>query len=351
MKLLLHVARICNEIIFGTKKGENMMTLKQIYSWIGLIIGAIILAIIALTSWYTVDESDQAVVITFGKADEGITEPGLHFKLPWPIQSVEKLSKETFSLNFGYDPEQAENADVVRMITGDENILQADLVVQWKIVDPAKYIFNSNDPQQILYNATSASLRSIIGSSTVDEALTDGKAEIENQVLDLLISVMDDYEVGIAIQDVKLQEVDLPNEEVRQAFMKVTDARETMNTKKNEADKYRNEIFEEAQGEKDAIISRAEGDKIERVEIARGNVAGFNALYNAYKNDPEITRSRLVLETLDEVLPNANIYIMNDDGNTLKYLPLGQNGQTTTIPPVEDPKQDEVEEESNNDNQ
>ncbi|SES07721.1 membrane protease subunit HflK [Gracilibacillus ureilyticus] len=330
------------------------MTLKQIYSWIGIVIAAVVLAIVGLTSWYTVDESDQAVVITFGKADEGITEPGLHFKLPWPIQTVEKLSKETFSLNFGYDQENAENADIVRMITGDENILQADLVVQWKIIDPAKYLFHADDPEQVLYNATSASLRSIIGSSTVDEALTDGKAEIENQVLDLLVSVMEDYEVGIAIQDVKLQEVDLPNEEVRQAFMKVTDARETMNTKKNEADKYRNEIIEEAQGEKDAIISRAEGDKVERIETARGNVAGFDALYNAYQSNPDITRQRLVLETLDEVLPDANIYIMNDDGNTIKYLPLGQNGSAATIPPAEDAEgntEEASKEGSANDNQ
>ncbi|MGN8645764.1 FtsH protease activity modulator HflK [Gracilibacillus sp. HCP3S3_G5_1] len=333
------------------------MTLKQIYSWIGIVVAVIILGLFAATSWYTVDESEQAVLITFGKAEEGTTESGLHFKLPWPIQSVEKLSKETFSLNFGYDPEQEEQSDIVRMITGDENILQADLVVQWKIIEPSKYLFNTNDPQQVLYNATSASLRSIIGSSTIDEALTDGKAEIENEVLDLLVSLMEDYDVGIAIQDVKLQEVDLPNEEVRQAFMKVTDARETMNTKENEANKYRNEIYEEAQGEKDAIISRAEGDKVERIETARGNVAAFNALYDAYESNPDITRQRLVLETLDQVLPDANIYIMNDDGNTLKYLPLGQNPSSTLPPATEssdneqsdDEIVDDQEEENNND--
>ncbi len=234
------------------------MTLKQIYSWVGIVVAVILLGVIGLTSWYTVDESEQAVVVTFGEADEGTTEPGLHFKLPWPIQTVETLSKETFSLNFGYDEEKAENADIVRMITGDENILQADLVVQWKIVEPNKYLFHSNDPEQILYNATSASLRSIIGSSTIDEALTDGKAKIENEVLDLLVSLMEDYDVGIAIQDVKLQEVDLPNEDVRQAFMKVTDARETMNTKKNEADKYRNEKYEEALGGKKMPLLRGQ---------------------------------------------------------------------------------------------
>ena len=300
------------------------MTLKHIYRMIGIVVVVIILGLFLLTGWYTVDESEQAVLITFGKAEEGTTESGLHFKLPWPIQSVEKVSTETFSLNFGYDPENQQNADVVRMITGDENILQADLVVQWKIVDPARYLFYSDDPRQVLYNGTSAALRSIIGSSNIDDALTDGKAQIENDVLELLTNIMDDYDVGIAVQDVKLQEVDLPNEEVRQAFMKVTDARETMNTKENEAKKYRNEKYEEALGEKDALISRAEGDKIARIENARGNVAAFNALYAAYKNNPEVTKQRLVLETLEQVLPDAEIYIMNDDGNTLKDLPLGK---------------------------
>lgn len=334
------------------------MTLKQIYSWLGIVIAVVILGIVAATSWYTVDESEQAVLITFGSAEEATTESGLHFKLPWPIQSVETLSKETFSLNFGYDPENEKSADVIRMITGDENILQADLVVQWKIIEPNKYLFNSEDPQQVLYNATSASLRGIIGSSTIDEALTDGKAEIENEVLDLLILLMEDYDVGIAIQDVKLQEVDLPNEDVRQAFMKVTDARETMNTKKNEAEKYHNEIYEEALGEKDAIISRAEGDKIKRIETARGNVSAFNALHDAYQNSPDVTRQRLVLETLDQVLPDANIYIMNDDGNTLKYLPLGgnpaslpQQSESSTNEQQEDDTSTQAEEEvENNDN-
>ncbi len=256
----------------------------------------------------------------------------------WPVQEVEKLSKETFSLDFGYDSENAERADSVRMITGDENILLADLVVQWRITDPAKYLYESTDPEQILYNATSASLRSVIGSSTIDEALTDGKAMIENEVLELLSSLTEDYDIGVSILDVKLQEVDLPNEEVRQAFMKVTDARETMNTKRNEAEKYENQQVEEALGEKDAIISRAEGDKIERIEIARGNVSEFNALYEAYETNENITRQRLVLETLDQVLPNANIFMMNDDGNTIKYLPLtpqGSNNQQTITPPAE----------------
>ncbi|WP_017756083.1 FtsH protease activity modulator HflK [Calidifontibacillus oryziterrae] len=315
-----------------------MVSLKRIYTTIGLIILILILGIVAMTSWYTVDESEQAVILTFGKVDEGIIEPGLQFKMPWPIQEVRKLSKETFSLQFGYVEENGEVVEEfpqdTKMITGDENIVLADLVVQWKITDPGKYLFNSDNPRNILYNATSASLRGTIGSSKIDDVLTSGKAEIEAKVRDVLTTLMDQYNIGISILDVKLQDVELPNEDVRKAFTQVTDAREMMNTKINEANKYANKRTQEAEGEKDAIISKAEGDRAARIETARGDVAIFNALYNEYKKQPDITRKRLVLETLDQVLPNADIYIMNDDGGTLKYLPIRPIESNSPTPPT-----------------
>ncbi|MGN7297610.1 FtsH protease activity modulator HflK [Ferdinandcohnia sp. SAFN-114] len=315
-----------------------MVSLKRIYTIVGLSVLVLILGVVGFTSWYTVDESEQAIILTFGKADEGITEPGLHFKMPWPIQDVEKLPKTTFSLQFGYDQKNGEITDVpkdTKMITGDENIVLADMVVQWQITDPSKFLFNSEDPEQILYNSTSASLRSIIGSSKIDDALTSGKAKIEAEVRDLLADLLVKYDIGISVTAVKLQDVELPNDEVRKAFTNVTDARETRNTKVNEANKYRNQKMNEAKGEEKALISRANGDKAARIEIARGDVATFNALYNEYVKNPEITRKRLVLETLDEVLPHTEIYIMKDDGNTMKYLPIRQAGSQTQVPPVE----------------
>ncbi|WP_442595411.1 FtsH protease activity modulator HflK [Neobacillus sp. D3-1R] len=302
-----------------------MTSIKRVYTIVGLIFLITILSILAFTTWYTVDESEQAVILTFGKVEQGLNEPGLHFKLPWPIQSVEKLSKETFSLQFGYeekDGQVKEFPNETKMITGDENIVLADLVVQWKITNPAQYLYNADKPEEILYDATSASLRSIIGSSKIDDALTSGKAEIEADVRDLLSELIDKYDIGISILAVKLQDVELPNDEVRKAFTNVTDAREMMNTKINEAKKYRNKRTNEAQGEKDALISTAQGDKAARIESARGDVSIFNKLYAEYSKNPEITRQRLVLETIEQVLPNTEIYIMNDDGNTLKYFPI-----------------------------
>ncbi|MGY3717211.1 FtsH protease activity modulator HflK [Sutcliffiella cohnii] len=316
-----------------------MISLKQIYTTIFLVLLAVVVGVTALTSWYTVDETEQAVILTFGKVDEDIKPSGLHFKLPWPIQKVEKLSTQTFSLQFGYEEKDGvvvEFPDETKMITGDENIVLADMVVMWRITDPGKFLFNSNDPRQVLYNATSASLRSIIGSSDIDDALTDGKAEIEAEVFELIVSLMEKYDIGVSVTAVKLQDVELPNEEVRKAFTNVTDARETMETRKNEANRYRNQQINEAQGEKDAIISKAEGEKTARIEKARGDVARFNALYQEYVNAPEITRERLILETLEHVLPNAEIYIMNDEGNTMKYFPIRQSESTnsTPVPPV-----------------
>ncbi|MEH7111688.1 FtsH protease activity modulator HflK [Neobacillus niacini] len=302
-----------------------MVNLKRIYTIVGLTFLVAIVGIVGFTTWYTVDESEQAVIITFGEVEEGVNEPGLHFKLPWPIQSVETLSKETFSLQFGYeekDGEIKEFPNETKMITGDENIVLADLVVQWKITEPAKYLFNAEHPEEILYNATSASLRSIIGSSKIDDALTSGKAEIEAEVRDLLSTLVEKYDIGISILAVKLQDVELPNDEVRKAFTNVTDARETMNTKINEAGKYRNKRTNEAKGEVAALNSTALGDKAARIETARGDIAVFNKLYEEYRTNPDITRERLILETLEQVLPNAEIYIMNDDGNTLKYFPI-----------------------------
>ena len=153
-------------------------------------IGIILLSAV-FTSWYTVDESEQAIVITFGEAVTPLRSLGLQFKMPWPIQKVEILSKETFSLQFGYkqeaDGEVTSFDKETKMITGDENIVLTDLVVQWKITDPKSYLFNSENPQELLHDATSASIRSVIGNSTIDDALNImEKRQIEADTSELL---------------------------------------------------------------------------------------------------------------------------------------------------------------------
>ncbi|TQR19818.1 FtsH protease activity modulator HflK [Psychrobacillus vulpis] len=331
------------------------MSTKRLISIIAVSFIGIILLSAVFTSWYTVDESEQAIVITFGEASDPITESGLKFKLPWPIQKVEKLSKETFGLKFGYKQTPDGKVDSfdkdTKMITGDDNIVLTDLIVQWKITDPKAYLFYSENPQELLHDATSASIRSVIGNSRIDDALTSGKAQIEADTRDLLASLIEKYNVGITVLSVKLQDVELPNAEVRSAFTAVTDAEETKNTKVNQAGKYENQKMSEAEGEKDAIISNATGYKIARIEQAKGDVALFNKLYAEYQHNKEITRQRLIMETLDAVLPNAQIYIMNDEGGTMKYLPLQtMDSNKQTPPPATSSNETKTEEgDGNND--
>lgn len=312
--------------------GKNLITLiKYIPLGFILLVGGLI---VLFSTWYTVDESEQAVVETFGNPGETITDSGLHFKMPWPIQKVEILEKKAFSLQFGYvsneKGEELTITDEAKMITGDENIVLTDLIVQWKISDPKKYLYNSDDPLKILYNATSSSIRSIIGSSTIDAALTDGKADIEVKTTELLKNLINDYDIGVTVMNVKLQDVELPNEEVRAAFTAVTDARETKNTKTNEADKYKNQKLSEAEGEKDAIISDAESKKTKRVNEAKGDVAVFNEIYKEYASNKKITETRLSIEMLEEVMPNLKIYITDDSSGTVKYLPIESLSKSET---------------------
>ena len=290
----------------------------------GVLLVIIILVVIS-TSFFTVDQTEYAVLTTFGRPTENIVESGLKFKLPYPIQRVHILSKETFSLTIGYE-EQGQGLEIQesesKMITGDENIILADLEVQWKIVDPISYLYRTNDPEQILYNATSSSLRNVIGSSTVDDALTDGRAAIINDIRDNLVKLVDLYDLGISIINVNLQDVDLPTTEVDAAFKAVTDAREERITKINEANKYRNEKINQVEGEKAAILSRAEGEKITLTEKAIGDVARFNAIYSEYQVNEQVTRDRLNIEAIQSAFKEAKIMIVDDNGNTVKYLPI-----------------------------
>jgi len=301
---------------------------KRTPTFFALILVAAVIIWLGGTSFYTVDQTEYAVLETFGKPDTNLVQPGLRFKLPYPIQNVRKLSRETFSLTFGYEESQdgttLQEKDA-KMITGDENIILADLEVQWQIVDPIAFLYNTEDPVKILMNATSSALRGVIGSSVVDDALTDGRTRIMNDTRDTLVSLVENYEIGVAIRNVNLQDVDLPNEQVSDAFKKVASAREERITKINQANRYRNEKINTAEGQKAALISRAEGDKVARIEKARGDVAQFNAIYSEYVTNKTITRDRLIIETLEQILPDVQIYIMQEGGgNTVNYLPLDQ---------------------------
>ena len=313
--IIMGIMAIANEV-WGN--GIN----KQLVRKIRIVVIIMVVGLIAINSYYQVDQTEYAIETTFGKVTNDQIGSGPHFKIPL-VQKVYKLSKETYSISFGYDlldGENIENNDA-KMITGDENIILADLEVQYRIVDPIAYLFNTTDPKNILFNATSASLRNVIGNSTVDDALTDGRSRIIEDITVDLKELVSQYNIGVNIVNVNLQDVDLPTYEVDAAFKAVTDAREQRLTKINEAEKYRNEKLNRIKGEQDAIISRAEGTKITMVEKAKADVASFNAIYGEYARNKEVTRQRLITDTLNNVLKDKKVYITDGEG-TVKYLPI-----------------------------
>lgn len=331
-------AAILGVISFKDKFKSFIFENKKILIFVSPIL---IVIIIFITCIYTVDQTEYAVISTFGKPDTDIISSGLKFKLPYPIQSVEKLSKETFSTTFGYEKEgqnkrgkddekdsEESKKDITfyeketKMITGDENIIMADLEIQWKISDPIAYLYNTDNPDRILFNMTSASLKSVIGSSKVDDVLTDGRSKITNDIRDDLSNLVSKYDLGISIINVNLQDVDLPTKEVDDAFKAVTDAREERLTKINNAKKYRNERINEVKGEEDEVLSKAEAKKTTFIEKAKGDTARFNALYKEYANNKAVTKQRLITETLKSSLKNAKLYIVDDSSSTVKYLPI-----------------------------
>ncbi|MDQ0060648.1 FtsH protease activity modulator HflK [Paenibacillus harenae] len=314
-------------------------------------VAAIVVIYLGFSSFYTVQEQERAAILTFGKYTSEETA-GLHFKWPYPIQEVIMVKAElTQRIHIGY----RQNGDTVvpveeeaLMITGDENIVSADAVVQWKISNIHDYLYNIDDPEQFLRNAASSSIRSVIGSEKLDYAITDGKTVIQDKVREKLLELQTKYKTGIQIIDIKFQDIEPPSGQVEEAFREVTNAREEKNTKINNAVKYENDRIPKARGEAQALLENAEGEKKSRVLNAEGDVAKFNAIYNEYKNNPNVTQSRLILETLEKILPNAQIFITNSNSDTVNYLPLnellkGGNGtakQTETTSPVTVPQQE-----------
>lgn len=324
-----NVIHMNEERKFKARKFELKIPVKKIL----FVILALVIIFFAQSCFFTVDQTEYAFLTTFEKPSGAILESGLKFKLPTPIQRVVKFSKETYSLQLGYVEEESSimNDDESKMITGDENIILADIEIQWKISDPMKYAYNTKDPKVVLQNATSAALRSTIGNALVDEALTDGRTEIMASVRTKLSELIDMYDLGISIVNVNLQDVDLPTEEVDKAFKQVTDAREERSTKVNEANKYKNEKLNQVKGESAAIISKAEAAKTAVIQKARGEVAAFNALYSEFVKNPQITKKRLLIETLTKVYGTSKIVIVNGDG-TLTHLPISDFFSTPSEP-------------------
>lgn len=299
----------------------------------------VILALGSLSCFYTVDDKQQAVVTTFGRVTD-ITEAGVHFKLPFGIQQVEKVDVNVYQkIELGYRSSSYDDSyEVVEsessMITGDYNIVNVDFFVEYKISDPVQYLYASNDPQLILRNLIQSQIRNVVGSSTVDAVLTDGKEEIQRQVKDLVSRILEEYDIGLTLVDVKIQDSEPPTDEVIEAFKAVETAKQKAETVVNDAKAYQNAKIPEAQAEADKLIQNAEYLKTKRINEAVEQVAMFTAMYEEYQRNPQITRSRMYYEAIQEILPGVKLYInaSGEGGDVQMILPLEKFASTSTEP-------------------
>jgi len=294
-----------------------------------VIVGVVILiaAVVVFSNlWYTVYDQEQAVVLTFGEVT-GIEGAGMHLKFPDPIQSVIKVPvQKRQQLTLGYRDKgnnQYESVDdEAKMITGDFNIVKIDFYIEWKISDPRKYLFEAKNPENILRNAGLSAARSVVGSSGVDEVLTSGKIAIQSEIKDKLIKNLEMYDIGVQLIDVKIQDSEAPTEQVKEAFRNVENAKQGMETAINEANQYKYSEIPKAEAEADRIVRNAESQKETRINDAKGQVAKFQKMYEEYKNYKDITKTRLYLEAMEEILPGVQVYVEDNSGSIQKLVPL-----------------------------
>ncbi len=311
---------------FGPKKGKPLDK-KKLKTAIILAVVALVLIIGISSSFYTVDDKQQAVVTTFGKVTD-TTDAGVHFKLPFGIQKVHKVDVNVYQkIELGYRSDNSADGYTVKtnestMITGDYNIVNIDFFIEYKISDPVAYLFSANQPELILRSLLQSQVRNVVGSAAVDDVLTTGKENIQMQVRELVAEILEEYDIGLSLVDVRIQDSEPPTLDVIEAFKAVETAKQQAEAVVNNARAYMNAQLPQAQAEADKLRQNAEYLKTKRINEAKEQVAMFNAMYEEYKNNPEITQSRMYYEAIAEILPGVKLYIDTSEGGVQKLLPL-----------------------------
>ena len=311
-----------------------------------MIIGGLVLlgAIMLFTMFYTVETDEVAVVQRFGKYVRR-EEPGLRFKLPLGLETARKVKvQRVFKAEFGFRTEEAGTrtrfsqrsfAEESLMLTGDLNVAEVAWIVQFRIVDPVKYLFGNRNPALALSDAAQVVMRSVVGDHTVTEVLTERRVEIAQQVQIKMQELLNLYETGLRVETVQMQSVTPPSDEVKRAFNEVNEAQQEQSRKVNEALQAFNQEVPRERGEVDRTIAKAEGYAINRTNTAKGDVARFNSLLTEYRKAPQVTRQRLYLETMREILPTAKqVYVFDAEqpSSVLPFLDLQRGDMAPAAP-------------------
>ena len=279
---------------------------------------------------FTLRPGQAAIIIRLGEHVDTITEQGLHFRLPPPLEyhekvEVSKIEREEFGVTAGIEPTRAAIAEAA-MQTGDNNIVHMSFVVRYRLRDAFEARYSLADPVPTLREASQAALREVVGATSIDEVISQGRGEVEVAALERLQAILDLYNSGLVIDGIELQEVQ-PPEEVRAAFDDVIAASQDGSRKINEAEGYRNEVLPGARAEAAEIIASADAYREAVVAESTGETQRFSALAAEYRRSPEVTRQRMYLETMEAVLPGVEkVIIEPGSAQVLPYLPLGDRG-------------------------
>lgn len=313
-----------NESFRNRKNGFETVGAPSNTPWakiIGIAAFVIILLVLVFNSTYQIKEQEQAVLMTFGQPSS-VTEPGLHFKIPF-IQQVKKVNTTIQGFSIGYDQATNQpNEDESLMITSDYNFVNVDFFVEYRFSDPVKAVFASSEPVNILKNISMSSIRSVIGSYPVDDVLTTGKNEIQSVIKEMILVHLEEQDLGIQLVNITIQDSEPPTAEVMEAFKAVETAKQGKETLLNNAYKYQNEQIPSAEAEADAIIQEAEAEKTARINEATAQVARFNSMYDEYIKNPEVTRQRMFYEAMEEILPDLKVLIESPNGDIQTFYPV-----------------------------
>ena len=286
-----------------------------------IVVLVILLILSGLDSFYTLKEDQYAVITTFGKPSM-VSSSGLKFKLPF-VQQVTKVSKTIQGFPLGYRPDSNISVDEESlMITYDYNFVNVDFYVEYRVTDPIKFLYNSQDPVGILKMLCQSYIRDTIGLYDVDSVITTGKSQIQAAIKEKVIARLESEDIGIQLTNITIQDAEPPTVEVQRAFTAVETAKQSAETAVNNARKYANEVLPAANADADQIIKKAEAYKQSKINEATGQAARFTELYNEYEKYPLITKQRLFYETMEEILPGAKLYIVDANTGVQTALPL-----------------------------
>lgn len=289
---------------------------------------AAVAVVLVWSSVYTIPAESEGVVLRFGKYIDTV-QPGLHAKLPFGMDQVSILpTRRQLKMEFGFYTPQYTNQYQIgnepdrekAMVTGDLNAALVEWVVQYRINEPKKYLFDVRDPAQTLRDLSEAAMREVVGDRTVDEVITIGRQEIELAALTRLQELVAKYQLGVVVDQVQLKNVN-PPQPVQASFNEVNKAQQDRENMINVANGEYNKAIPRAKGEADSAIQAAEGYRFKRVNEAEGDVASFSALLAEYRKAPDITRTRMYLETMAEVLPRLSKRVIVDE-SLKQWIPL-----------------------------